>query len=96
MSSPLEIESLQAALAAAEAALASKDPAGAEAAVRAGLEACQALAAAGRAPTSTQLAALSAAHARLLTRALEARGALDTALEQTGRSLRAATAYGQR
>ncbi len=87
---------LQQALAAAEAALQSSDPAAAEAAVRAGVEACERLAAAGLRPPAAALASLQECHARVLERAVAARDELGHALGQAAQYRRAAAGYGRR
>ena len=66
MTTPDPVETLAQALVAAEAALAAEDHAAAQAAVQAGVAACQAIDASGRPPTPAQLGALAATHARLL------------------------------
>lgn len=87
---------LREALAAAEAALRAPDPAAAEAAVRAGVEACERLAAAGVTPPEAELATLRDCHARVLARAAAVREELGRALGEAAQYRRAAAGYGRR
>ncbi len=102
MSAHAPLQAVEDALAAVEAALAAGDAEAARLAAEAGAAACRALGPAGPGtpgaprPTSAQLDTVLAAHARALATAEATRAELARALEQTGRSRRAAIAYGRR